>query len=73
MFVVFVILQEEVLGTLLRPFGAEVPEILRSARSGTSVRKTSAAFTSVLSREKPFVSLKESTILFLLFYITLHL
>ena len=57
MFVVFVILQDEVLGTLLRPFGVEVPEILKSARSGTSARKTSAAFTSVLSREKPFVSL----------------
>ncbi|KAL5271995.1 hypothetical protein ACHWQZ_G000258 [Mnemiopsis leidyi] len=54
MFVVFVILQDEVLGTLLRPFGVEVPEILKSARSGTSARKTSAAFTSVLSREKPF-------------------
>jgi len=54
MFVVFVILQEEVLGTLLRPCGLQVPEILQSARSGSSVRKTSAAFSSVLSRDKPF-------------------
>ena len=57
MFLVFVVLQEEVLGTLLKPCGMEVPEILQSARSTSSTRNKSAAVTSVFNREKPFVSL----------------
>ena len=42
MFVVFVVLQEEVLGTLLQPLGLQVPEILQAGKS-TTARKSSAA------------------------------
>ena len=42
MFVVFVLLQEEVMGTLLQPFGLQVPEILKAPKSNAA-RKSSAA------------------------------
>lgn len=49
MFVVFVILQEEVLGTLLKPFGFEVPEVLQSAKSTTSAARKSSSSTAFIS------------------------
>lgn len=58
MFIVFVILQEEVLGTLLQPLGLEVPEALKTGMSSAaSARRRSSASFGVLSRETSYVSL----------------
>ena len=58
MFLTFVLLQEEVLGTLLTPLGLQVPEILKAAKSSGGRKSTTATSFAdkMMKRDKPYVS-----------------